>query len=282
MSTVSSSDRTGGAVSERHARFLRALRRRQIWWSSSSSCAGRLSGALAAGATLRLIDPFIVSQPVAIAQKFLELTNDGTLGYHIAVTVGETLVGFALGTVLGIAIAGMLWWWDFLSDVSDPYIVVLNATPKMALGPVFIIWLGATMTAVIALAVSISVFVTILSVYSAFRQTDPEKLIVVRSFGASKWQQFRKVVFPQAMPTIVATLKVNIGLSLIGAIVGEFLAANAGLGYLIIYGQNIFNMSLVMTSLMILTVIAGADVLRREPGRAHVRALAAQIKSAGA
>lgn len=209
------------------------------------------------GASLRLVDPFIISQPTAIMQKLVELTNDGTLGYHIAVTVGETLVGFALGTVLGIVIAAMLWWWDFLSDVSDPYIVVLNATPKMALGPVFIIWLGATMTAVIALAISISLFVTILSVYSAFRQSDPEKLIVVRSFGASKWQQFCKVVFPQAVPTIVATLKVNIGLSLIGAIVGEFLAANAGLGYLIVYGQNIFNMSLVMTSLMILTVIAG-------------------------
>jgi NitT/TauT family transport system permease protein len=209
------------------------------------------------GVSLRLVDPFIISQPTAIMQKLVELTNDGTLYYHIAVTVGETLVGFALGTVLGIAVAAMLWWWDFLSDVSDPYIVVLNATPKMALGPIFIKWLGATMVAVIALAISISLFVTILSVYSAFRQTDAEKLIVVRSFGASKWQQFRKVVFPQAVPTIVATLKVNIGLSLIGAIVGEFLAANAGLGYLIIYGQNIFNMSLVMTSLMILTVIAG-------------------------
>jgi NitT/TauT family transport system permease protein len=259
LSTVPSREiRADGAVSERHALFLRALRRRQM--SVVAVQLLLLVGFLALwqiGASLRLIDPFIISQPTAIMQKLVELTNDGTLGYHIAVTVGETLVGFVLGTALGIVIAAMLWWWDFLSDVSDPYIVVLNATPKMALGPVFIIWLGATMVAVIALAISISLFVTILSVYSAFRQTDSEKLIVVRSFGASKWQQFRKVVFPQAVPTIVATLKVNIGLSLIGAIVGEFLAANAGLGYLIIYGQNIFNMSLVMTSLMILTVIAG-------------------------
>jgi NitT/TauT family transport system permease protein len=208
-------------------------------------------------ATWRLIDPFITSQPSAVAQKLLELSNDGSLYRHILVTVGETLIGFSLGTILGIAIAATLWWSAFLSDVADPYIVVLNATPKMALGPVFIIWLGATMTAVIALAVSISLFVTILSVYSAFRHTDPEKLVVVRSFGASKWQQFSKVVFPSAVPTIIATLKVNIGLSLIGAIVGEFLAANAGLGHLIIYGQNIFNMSLVMTCLVILTVIAG-------------------------
>jgi NitT/TauT family transport system permease protein len=254
----SSEVRTAAAVSERHARFLRALRRRQLLVAAVQLLL--FVGFLALwqfAASMRLVDPFITSQPTAIAQKLLELTNDGSLGYHIGVTVAETLVGFALGTVLGIAIAGMLWWWDFLSDVSDPYIVVLNATPKMALGPVFIIWLGATMTAVIALAISISLFVTILSVYSAFRQADPEKLIVVRSFGASKWQQFYKVVLPQAVPTIVSTLKVNIGLSLIGAIVGEFLAANAGLGYLIIYGQNIFNMSLVMTSLMILTVIAG-------------------------
>lgn len=208
-------------------------------------------------ATQRWIDPFITSQPSAIMAKIAELMNDGSLGYHVAVTVTETLVGFGVGTVLGIAIAGLFWWWDFLSDVADPYVVVLNATPKMALGPVFIIWLGATITAVIALAVSISLFVTILSVYSAFRHADPEKLVVVSSFGASKWQQFSKVIFPSAVPAIIATLKVNIGLSLIGAIVGEFLAANAGLGHLIIYGQNIFNMSLVMTSLVILTLIAG-------------------------
>jgi NitT/TauT family transport system permease protein len=247
-----------GAVSERHARFLRDLRLRQtgvvvVQFLLLAAFLGLWQFA----ASWQIIDPFITSQPSAVAQKLLELANDGSLGYHVAITVMETLIGFTLGTIGGIAIAAMLWWWDFLSDVADPYIVVLNATPKMALGPIFIIWLGATMTAVIALAVSISLFVTILSVYSAFRQTDREKLVVVKSFGASKWQQFSKVVFPSAVPTIIATLKVNIGLSLIGAIVGEFLAANAGLGHLIIYGQNIFNMSLVMTSLVILTVIAG-------------------------
>jgi NitT/TauT family transport system permease protein len=249
---------TRGAVSDRHARFLRSLRLRQIKVVVVQiAVLAAFLGLWQIAATQRWIDPFITSQPSAILQKLVELTNDGSLGYHIAVTVIETLVGFAVGTVLGIAIAGLFWWWNFLSDVADPYVVVLNATPKMALGPVFIIWLGATMTAVIALAVSISLFVTILSVYSAFRHADPEKLIVVSSFGASKWQQFSKVIFPSAMPTIIAALKVNIGLCLIGAIVGEFLAANAGLGHLIIYGQNIFNMSLVMTSLVILTVIAG-------------------------
>ncbi len=247
-----------GAVSKRHAQFLQAMRRRQaaVIVAQLVLLAAFLALWQLAG-TLRIIDPFITSQPSAILQKLAELADSGSLGYNLAVTVTETLAGFAIGTAAGIVIAALFWWWDFLSDVADPYVVVLNATPKMALGPVFIVWLGASLTAVIALGVSISLFVTILSVYSAFRQADPEKLLLVSSFGASKWQQFSKVVFPSAVPTIMATLKVNIGLSLIGAIVGEFLASNAGLGYLIIYGQNIFNMSLVMTSLVILTVIAG-------------------------
>jgi len=249
---------TRGAVSARHAQFLRATRLRQVWVAAVQVLV--LAGFLALwqlATSLGWVDAFIISQPTQIAAKLAELIGDGSLGFHIAVTVAETLAGFVVGTVAGIVIAGMFWWWRFLSEVADPYVVVLNATPKMALGPVFIIWLGASMSAVIALAVSISLFVTILSVYSAFQQADRDKLLLVTSFGATKWQQFSKVVFPAAVPTIIATLKVNIGLSLIGAIVGEFLAARAGLGYLIIYGQNVFSMSLVMTSVVILTVIAG-------------------------
>lgn len=257
MSGAPSSFLARGAVSERHARFLRNLRLRQIYVIAVQfAVLAAFLGLWQLAASQRIVDPFITSQPTAILQKFLELVGDGSLAAHVGITVFETLLGFGLGTVVGILIAAMLWWWDFLSDVADPYIVVLNATPKIALGPVFIVWLGASMSAVIALAVSISLFVTILSVYSGFRQTDHDKLTLVAAFGASKWQQFSKVVFPSAIPVIISTLKVNIGLSLIGAIVGEFLAANAGLGYLIIYGQNIFNMSLVMTSLAILTVIA--------------------------
>lgn len=247
-----------GAVSERHARFLRRLRLRQIVVIAVQLFVlVAFLGLWHWAASRRIIDPFITSQPTGIAQKLLDLFQDGSLTQHVAITVFETLMGFGLGTVAGIALAALLWWSNFLSDVADPYLVVLNATPKIALGPVFIVWLGASMSAVIALAVSVSLFVTILSVYSGFRQADPEKLLLVAAFGATRWQQFRKVVFPWAVPTIVATLKVNVGLSLIGAIVGEFLGAEAGLGYLIIYGQNIFSMSLVMTSLVLLSVIAG-------------------------
>jgi NitT/TauT family transport system permease protein len=247
-----------GITSLRHGRYLRALRIR----------AARVVGVQVAllvaffglwqfVTSWHFIDPFITSDPVAMAHKFLSLIEDGSLGYHVLVTVSETLAGFAIGTIIGIVIAAMLWWWEFFSDVAEPYVVVLNATPKIALGPVFIVWLGATVKAVIALAVSISLFVTVLSVFSAFRQVDREKLILVRALGATKWQQFRKVVFPFAIPAIVATLKVNIGLSLIGTIVGEFLAASAGVGSLIVYGQNVFDMSLVMTCLVLLTAIAG-------------------------
>lgn len=247
-----------GAVSARHAVFLRQLRLRQIKVVGTQiAILLAFIGIWQGAAELRLIDPFITSAPSAIAVKFVSLLSEGGLGYHTFLSVYETLLGFAIGTVLGVAIAGALWWWDFLSDVSEPYIVVLNATPKIALGPVFIVWLGASLSAVVALAVSISLFVTILSVFSAFRQVDREKLILISALGATKWQRFRMVVFPSAIPTIVSTLKVNIGLSLIGTIVGEFLAANAGLGSLIVYGQNIFDMSLVMTSVVLLTLIAG-------------------------
>lgn len=247
-----------GAVSPRHAEFLRSTRLRQLRIVIAQVLVLVVFlGTWQLATTWGFVDPFIISQPTQIVAKIADLASDGSLGFHIAITVAETLAGFVIGTVVGIAIAGMFWWWSFLSNVADPYVVVLNATPKMALGPVFIIWLGASMSAVIALAVSISLFVTILSVHSAFQQADRDKLLLVTSFGASKWQQFSKVVFPAAVPTIISTLKVNIGLSLIGAIVGEFLAARAGLGYLIIYGQNIFSMSLVMTSVVILTVIAG-------------------------
>lgn len=247
-----------GAVSPRHARFLRTMRLRKFWLVFTQlTVLAAFFGLWQFAASARLVDPFIISHPIAIAKKVVELLQDGSLMHHIGITLMETMLAFVLGTAGGIVLAAMFWWWKFFSDVADPYVVILNATPKIALGPVFIIWLGATMGAAVALAVSITLFIAILSVYSAFRQVDQQKLMLVAALGGTKWQRFQKVVFPSAIPTIIATLKVNIGLALTGTIVGEFLAANAGLGYLIIYGQNIFNMTLVMTSLVILTAIAG-------------------------
>jgi NitT/TauT family transport system permease protein len=248
-----------GAVSPRHAAHVRAVRlRRLAVLAVQGLILVAVFGAWELAAATRVIDPFITSRPSAVARTLVDLAGQGTLLAHVGLTLYESLLGFAIGTVGGIAIAAVMWWWAFASDVLDPYLVVLNATPKIALGPVFIIWLGVSVAAFVALAVSITLFITVLNVYTGFAGVERGKLVVAAAFGASRWQQFRKVVLPASLPTLVATLKVNVGLALIGAIVGEFLGAKAGLGHLIIYGQTIFSMSLVMTSVVLLTALAAA------------------------
>lgn len=246
-----------GAVSPRHAEHVRAARLHRIGVVSVQlAMLVAFLGAWELAAFTGLVDPFIASRPTAVGRTLVELFGQGSLFVHVGVTLYAAVLGFTLGTLGGIAIAAVMWWWQFASDVLDPYLVVLNATPKIALGPIFIIWLGVSLKAFVALAVSITLFVTVLNVYTGFASVDRGKLVVAAAFGASRWQQFRKVVLPAALPTLVATLKVNVGLALIGTIVGEFLGARAGLGHVIIYGQTIFSMALVMTSVVLLTAMA--------------------------
>lgn len=207
-------------------------------------------------ADLRLIDPFITSQPSRIIETLLALHSEAVLYRHTALTVLETFIGFTLGTALGTAAAIILWWSGFLSDMLDPYLVVLNSLPKIALGPIIIVWFGHGMTAIIVIALLIAVIVTTLGVHAGFSQVDQEKIKLLRTFGASKWQLLGKVVLPASVPTIVSALKVNVGLSWVGVIVGEFLVAEAGLGFLIVYGGQVFQLDLVMTSVIILAVTA--------------------------
>ena len=164
--------------------------------------------------------------------------------------------GFTAGTLLGTAIAVAMWWWEKLARVLDPYLVVLNALPKTALGPIFIVWMGAGMGAIIVMTLAISLIVTILTMYQGFMTTDPEKLRLMRSLGARRSQMLWLLVFPANCPTLFNTLKVNVGLSWVGVIMGEFLVSRAGLGYLIVYGSQVFNMDLVMTSVLILALAA--------------------------
>ena len=170
--------------------------------------------------------------------------------------MGETVIGFTAGTIGGIILAVLLWWSSFLSRVMDPYIVVLNSIPKVALGPIFVVWLGTTITAVVAMAVSVSIIVAVMMMHSGFQEVDPNQVKLVETLGATKGQVLRKVIIPASVPTMIAALKVNVGLSLVGTIVGEFLASKAGLGYLIIYGGQVFNMSLVMGSVILLSVVS--------------------------
>ena len=174
----------------------------------------------------------------------------------MGVTCYETVVGFLSGTILGIIIAIILWCSKFLSDVAEPFLVVLNSLPKIALGPVIIIWVGAGTSAIIVMALAISLIVTILEILNGFINTDSEKIKMARTFNANKFQFLTKIVIPANIATFINSLKVNIGLSLVGVISGEFLVSKAGLGYLIVYGGQVFQLDLVMSSVVILGIVA--------------------------
>ncbi len=208
------------------------------------------------GARKQWIDPFIMSQPGKVIETIVGLYQSGKLWSHIGTTVGETTFGFIVGTLGGTLIAILLWWSPKVARILEPYIVVLNSIPKVALGPIFIVWLGSGTTAIIAMALAISIIVTVMMVFNGFNEVDPDKIKLLKSFGATRGQVMTKVTLPASVPTIIAALKVNLGLSLVGTIVGEFLVSKEGLGYLIVYGGQVFNMSLVMASVLILCIVA--------------------------
>ncbi len=207
-------------------------------------------------AALEVIDPFIMSSPSRIFETIGQLYADGELFYHIGISCLEATIGFALGTVLGTIIATILWWSPTVSKVLEPYLVVLNSLPKIALGPIFIVWMGVGVEAIIAITLAISLVVTVLEVLGGFSATSPEKLKLMKTLHANKWQTFTKVVLPSNYPTIINALKINVGLSWVGVIVGEFLVSRAGLGYLTVYGSAVFQMDLVMASVLILAIAA--------------------------
>jgi NitT/TauT family transport system permease protein len=207
-------------------------------------------------AQFQLVDAFITSQPSRIMRTLVNLYREGQLFAHIGITCLETVIGFLLGTIGGTAIAILLWWSDFLAKVCEPYLVILNSLPKIALGPIFIVWIGAGAPAIIAIALAISLVVTVLEVLNGFLAVDQEKIKLVQTFGANRRQVLTKVVLPAAFPAIINALKVNVGLSWVGVIVGEFLVSKAGIGYLIVYGGQVFQLDLVMTSVLILAVAA--------------------------
>ena len=205
-----------------------------------------------------VIDPFIFSRPSSMISAMLQMLKDGTLLRHIWVTLFETVIGFVLGTVMGTLVAVILWWNSFLNKVFDPYLVVLNSLPKTALAPIIIVWLGNNIKAIIAVALLTSVIVTIINVLGGFNNADADDIRLVRSFGGNKKDVLLKVVFPTAVPDIINALKINVGLSFVGVIVGEFLTAKEGLGYLIVYGSQIFKLDWVMLSVIILAALAAA------------------------
>lgn len=208
-------------------------------------------------AHFKLIDPFITSSPSRVIKTIAELYEGGKLFYHVGVTLMETLIGFLIAVVLGYGVAVLLYMSDSVRKIFEPYIVVLNSLPKIALGPLIIIWIGTGYSAIIFMTVLVAIIVCIMNTLTGFITVDKTMLTLMRAMGASKLTTLFKLVIPASLPTLINTLKVAVGLAWIGSIMGEYIVSRAGLGYLIVYGGQVFRLDLVMTATIILCALAG-------------------------
>lgn len=207
-------------------------------------------------AKYEIINTFISSSPSRIVNTVVKLYNDGNLFNHIWTTIYETLISFGIGTLIGILAATALWYFNFLYRVLDPYLTIINSLPKVAIGPIIIIYFGANIKSIIIMALLISVIVTVITVYNGFVSTDQNRINLLKSFKASRSQIFKYVILPSSYPTIISSLKINISMTLIGVIMGEFLVSKEGIGYLITYGSQVFNLNLVMSGIVILLIVS--------------------------
>lgn len=244
------------SYSAEHIKYLSKVKRRRVTKTALQVAIFVLFFAIwELFAALGIINPFIFSSPSRSIKMIGTLYSSGLM-YHIGVTLLETLAGFVLGSVLGFIIAVFLWWSPMARDVLDPYLVVINSLPKIALGPVIIVWVGAGIGSIITVTLLISIVVAIMGVLNGFNETEEAKLALLKTFGATKSQLFFRVVFPSSLPTTVSVLKLNIGMSWVGVIVGEFLNSKAGLGYLIVYGGQVFKMDIVISATLILCLLS--------------------------
>ena len=205
---------------------------------------------------LHWIDGFIFSSPSKIALCFCHMASDQSIFSHIGITLYETIISFLLVTLFSVLTAVILWFSIKLSEILDPYLVVLNSLPKSALAPLLIVWLGAVKTTIIVAGMSVAIFGSILNLYTNFTTVDPGKIKLIYTMRGSRFQALTKVVLPSSLPAIISNMKVNIGLCLVGVIIGEFLAAKNGLGYLIIYSSQVFKMDWLLMSIVLLCIMA--------------------------
>lgn len=243
--------------SDAQKKYLQSIQKRKYWILAAQVFL--LLGFLAVwefSVEKGYLNGFIFSSPCRVVQCFYTVLKDQSLFLHLGITLLETFASFALILCLTLGVSILLWWCKPLADILEPYLVVLNSLPKSALAPILIVWLGNNMKTIIITAISIAVFGSILNLYQGFRKVDPDRLILIRTLGGSKRDCLLLAVIPSCIPLFVSLMKVNIGLSLVGVIIGEFLAARAGLGYLIIYGSQVFKMDWVMMSIILLCLIA--------------------------
>ncbi len=205
---------------------------------------------------LGVINTFVFSSPSLIIKTIKELFLTGHLVTHLTTTFLETAIAFVLGIVLGLLVALILYSFKFIAKVVDPFLTLINSLPKVALGPILIIWIGANTKSIIVMALLINLIVSIVTIYNGFLNIDENKIKLLKSFGATKGQILRKLIIPASYQTIVSSLKLNISMSLIGVIMGEFLVSKEGLGYLIMYGTQVFDLNLVMSGIFLLLIFS--------------------------
>lgn len=206
--------------------------------------------------TVGMIDSFFFSSPSRICLLFIDMCNNGEIFIHIGVTLYETILSFLIVNFLSVLVAILMLSFDKISKIIEPYLVILNSLPKSALAPLIIVWLGTGSKTIIVAGISVALFGSIINLYTGFMQVDSEKRKLITTLGGSKKDQLTKVIIPASVPIILSNMKVNIGLALVGVIIGEFLAAKQGLGYLIIYGSQVFQLDLLIMSVVILCMIA--------------------------
>ena len=244
-------------ISREHLLYLRGLRNKSILINVARISIFAIFLILwELSAHFAWINPFITSSPSRITKTIAQLYRNGTLFHHVGTTLWETLAGFTIAVLLGYGIALLLWWSNALRRISEPYFVVLNALPKIALGPLIIIWCGTGSKAIVFMTVLIGLIVAILNMLNGFMATEENKLLLLRSMGATKLQTLTKLVIPSSLPNFISMLKINVGMAWIGSIMGEYIVSKAGIGYLIVYGGQVFKLDLVMSAVFLLCILA--------------------------
>lgn len=204
----------------------------------------------------KIINPFIFSSPSRILVTFWEMILNRSIFPHIGITLAETLISFFLVLILGLLGAILLWWNHTISAVAEPYLVILNSLPKSALAPLLLVWFGATVKMILITAISVVIFGSILTIYTGFKETDPDKIMLIKTLHGTKWHVLRHVIIPGSIPILFGVMKSNIGLCLVGVIIAEFMGARQGLGYLIIYSSQVFKLDWVLMAIFLLCLIA--------------------------
>ncbi len=243
--------------SKAHAKYLKKLKKDKIivyFWRIV--VIALLLGLWELLATTGAIDPFFFSSPSRIVTTIINLASTGNLFIHIWTSLYETIIGFVIATLLGGLIAIILWWSEKTRKVLEPYIIILNSLPKIALGPMIILWVGSGPTATVVMCVLICIIITIISMLNAFISCDNDKILLMKSMHANKFQILFKLVLPNALPDFISVLKINVGMSWVGTIMGEYLSSRAGLGYLINYGSQVLQLDIVMASIVVLCLLA--------------------------